>query len=81
MKTFSQKSELIEKLKNLKGEVVVIENQVGFSPKGSPLYYWFVEDSEGIMRTHYIWSQSNGKKSYLSTRFWNFLYKNNLYKL
>jgi hypothetical protein len=80
MKTFSQKSELIEKLTNLKGHVVVIENQVGFSPKGSPLYYWFFEDTKGVMRTDYVWSQSNGKKSYSFTRFWNFLSKNNLYQ-
>ncbi len=80
MSTFSQKSKLIESLTNLKGHLVVIENQVGFSPKGSPLYYWFIEDTKGVMRTNYVWSQTTGQKSYISRRFWNFLSKNNLYQ-
>ncbi len=75
MVTKLNKLELIEKLKDAKGELVVSGEQVGFSPKGSPVFYWFRESYNGTMNGDYIWSQSNGKKSYSFTRFFNFAKK------
>ena len=73
------KLELIEKLQIIKGgELSIKEEQIGFSPKGSSLFYWFKTTYNGNMQCDYIWSQSSGKKSYQFVRFFNFVTKNNL---
>jgi hypothetical protein len=79
MTTKFNKSELIEKLQNLKGQISVYETQVGFCPNGSSLYYWFKISYNGTMKGDYTWNQKTGEKSYTSfNRFFNFIFKNNL---
>jgi hypothetical protein len=75
MTTLLTKTELIEKLQNSNGNLVVTEDQIGFNPKNASLYYYFTEEN-GIMVTDYIYSQSTGLRTDSFTRFWNFVNKN-----
>lgn len=74
MTTLLTKTELISKLENKKGELVITENQVGFNPKNSALYYYFKEE-KGVMVTDYMYSQMDGSRKTSFTRFWNFVQK------
>jgi len=74
MRTLLTKTELISKLENKKGELVVTDDQIGFNPKNSALYYFFKEE-KGLMVTDYMYSQTDGSRKETFTRFWNFLQK------
>jgi hypothetical protein len=79
MKTLFNNSELKLVLQNIKGnEVVSLENQIGLRVGNSGVYYWFKESKSGLMESDYYWSQSNGKKSYTFSRFYNIMLKLNL---